>query len=108
MTTGRCARWHCRSDARPNEGDGENESSQSDHAALWLTCVTSGSSGFTTIHDSGTSFEEAATATTRTSHEDLPSTEVEADPAACPFEGSGKLQHFLGRQPSLKSSLFGT
>ena len=108
MTTGRSARWRCRSGARPKEGDGENDSSESDHAAFWLTSAANGSSGFATIQDSGTSFKEAATATTRTSHEDLRSTEVEADPAACPFEGSEKLQHFLGRQPSLKSSLFGT
>ncbi len=65
MTTGRSVRWRGRSDARANEGDGENESSESDHAAFWLTYVTNGSSGFTTIHDSGTSFEEAAVAARR-------------------------------------------
>ena len=65
MTTGRSVRWRCRDGARTNQGDGEHESSESDHAAFWLTCVTNGSSGFTTIHDSGTSFEEAAVAARR-------------------------------------------
>jgi hypothetical protein len=51
MTTGRSARWHCRSGARTNQGDGENDSSENDHTAFWLTNVADGSSGIATIHD---------------------------------------------------------
>jgi hypothetical protein len=51
MTTGRSARWRCRDGARTNQGDGENDPLESDHAALWLTSAANGSSGFATIHD---------------------------------------------------------